>query len=210
MVISCTASQITPQRHSGTLASRFSRLASEPGIHNPRRYGRCDLSERQDLWLWIPGSARGACARTARIADPSARDPRNDGGLIGVGVAVYDALALANSQALRGHSGKTHRRTARRNLSGATQDAEWAWTDGKLHSVQSRDITSRSPLFKRVSRERSTRPETIGRTRSRSPKNELSDGFRLRDRQLAEPYGDHGARIQGRRDRRHAWTQRCD
>src|SRR5262249_51932555 len=27
------------------------------------------------LWLWIPGSARGACARTARSADPSARGP---------------------------------------------------------------------------------------------------------------------------------------
>jgi phosphoenolpyruvate synthase/pyruvate phosphate dikinase len=56
---------------------------------------------------------------------------------------------------------------------GATQDAEWAWTDGKLHIVQSRDITSRSP--QRVSRERSTRPETIHRTRSRSPKNEFSE-----------------------------------
>jgi phosphoenolpyruvate synthase/pyruvate phosphate dikinase len=69
--------------------------------------------------------------------------------------------------------GKDPQTEARRNLFGATQDAEWAWTDGKLHIVQSRDITSRSP--QRVSRERSTRPETIHRTRSRSPKNELSE-----------------------------------
>src|SRR4249920_1938204 len=29
----------------------------------------------QGLWIWIAGSARGACARTARSADPSARGP---------------------------------------------------------------------------------------------------------------------------------------
>jgi hypothetical protein len=29
----------------------------------------------RDLWLWIPDSARGACARTAHSADPSARGP---------------------------------------------------------------------------------------------------------------------------------------
>lgn len=69
--------------------------------------------------------------------------------------------------------GKDPQTEARRNLFGATQDAEWAWTDGKSHIVQSRDITSRSP--QRVSRERSTRPETIHRTRSRSPKNEFSE-----------------------------------
>lgn len=36
---------------------------------------------------------------------------------------------------------------------GATQDAEWAWTDGKFHIVQSRDITSRmSAVQKRLAR----------------------------------------------------------
>jgi hypothetical protein len=50
-------------------------------------------------------------------------------------------------------SGKTHRPTARRNLFGATQDAEWAWTDGKSRIVQSRDITSRmSAVQKRLAR----------------------------------------------------------
>ena len=32
----------------------FTRLAGEPGIHNPRRYGGCDVSQLQHLWLWIP------------------------------------------------------------------------------------------------------------------------------------------------------------
>jgi hypothetical protein len=43
--------------------------------------------------------------------------------------------------------------------------------------ISCRVATSRAgyPLFKRDSRERSTRPETIRRTRSRSPKNELSE-----------------------------------
>jgi hypothetical protein len=50
-------------------------------------------------------------------------------------------------------SGKTHRPTARRNQFGATQDAEWAWTDGKSRIVQSRDITSRiSAVQKRLAR----------------------------------------------------------
>ena len=36
---------------------------------------------------------------------------------------------------------------------GATQDAEWAWTDGKSRIVQSRDITSRiSAVQKRLAR----------------------------------------------------------
>jgi hypothetical protein len=33
-------------------------LAREPGIHKPR--GGCAGSQLQDLWLWIPGSARYA------------------------------------------------------------------------------------------------------------------------------------------------------
>src|SRR5205807_1255839 len=65
----------TPRRHSGALESRFCRLASEPGIHNPRRGSGCVVSQLRGLWLWIPGSARGACARTAHSADPSAPGP---------------------------------------------------------------------------------------------------------------------------------------
>ena len=44
-------------------------------IPNPGGMGDAPHRNCMDLWLWIPGSARGACARTARSADPSARGP---------------------------------------------------------------------------------------------------------------------------------------
>ena len=72
-------------------------------------------------------------------------------------------------------SGKTHRRTARRNRSARHRTLNGPGQ--RASSISCRVATSRAgcPLFKRDSRERSTRPETIRRTRSRSPKNELSE-----------------------------------
>jgi hypothetical protein len=66
--------------HSGAQPNRLGRFSCEPGIHNPRRLRQPrrprPLSYQvHGLWSWVPGSAPGASARTARSADPSGRGP---------------------------------------------------------------------------------------------------------------------------------------